>query len=117
MTTKKVDHKNGIEIWVADPNVANAVKELSTQIKELQTDQMDVQIYSDEYWANIDRLNDLSRIYADLLINGDRDGTIAVIENMIYWIEDRNQSFPDLIWDRVEDLNYIKDILISEFHI
>ena len=115
MTAKKVDHKNGIKIWIADPNVADAIKEITTAIVALQEAQVDVPINSDEYWSNIWRIDDLSLVYADLLINGVGEATIAVIDARIGLIQEYADMSDEIIWDRIEDLNYIRDCLTSEF--
>ena len=115
MTHPTIDPNNEDSIPTA--KIREAIKAIEDGIRGLLSDQRNIDLNSNENVVIRARIDDLSRIYVSLLTEVDPNKSIAVIEERIYWIEEYNQMVPNLIWDRIEDLNYIKDILISEFHL
>ena len=114
MSYQSIDHNNGTATQIADPNMSAAIIALSERIESLKTDRMDVDPNSwDEHviWC---RIADLSVIYAELRISGDPDGTVAVIENKIHWIDKYETMDLKSINHRIEDLNQVKNVLTGQ---
>ena len=113
MSYQRIDNNSGIGIRIADPNMGAAVIALEDRIESLKTDQMDVNLDSYDGQAIRPRIDDLSMIYGDLIIGGDPDGTVAVIENRIQWIKDHNLD-PKRIKQRIADPDHIRCLLMGQ---
>ena len=75
-------------------------------------DAIDPDSYDD--WAVQTRLDDLSRLYADINMNRNADRAVVVIDQRINWIKECDQTDEKLERQRIADLIYLQDVLTGQ---
>ena len=75
-------------------------------------DAIDPDSYDD--WAVQTRLDDLSRLYADIKMNRNADRAVVVIDQRINWIKECDQTDEKLERQRIADLIYLQDVLTGQ---
>ena len=94
----------------SDRKLRFAAGAIDCQVEQLIDEQADV-IYGGSEHRNIrTRLDDLGRIYMDIMMNDDVHRSLNVTEERIRWIEARYPDDP-LTQQRVNDLRHIVEIL------
>ena len=94
----------------SDRKLRFAAGSIEAQIEQLLDEQAAVQIDSQDDWDLRDRIDDLSRLYTDIMMNDDVHRTINVAQERIKWIK-VHYPFEELSHFRIKDLQFIVDIL------